>query len=140
MKTVLLLISLICTLMAANAKDAAFALDFLDNYKTALQKAKQEKKTLMLVVVQDPCPYCDRLVENTLEDKAVKAELANFVSVIVDKHGAFPQELKGTPVPMTYFINPKIEKSTFNNLGYLNAEDFTKMLKTVKALEPQKLH
>lgn len=139
MKLFITLLLATFTLFAANAKDAAFALDFEDNYKVALEKAKKENKPLMLVVVQDPCPYCDRLVENTLEDANVKKELEGFVSVIIDKKGAFPEEFKGTPVPMTYFINPGIEKDTYKNLGFLDAEDFTKLLKTVEGLSPKKI-
>ncbi|PHR55846.1 MAG: hypothetical protein COA44_09400 [Arcobacter sp.] len=139
MKFLFTLMLSIFTLFAAQAKEAAFALDFEDNYKTALAKAKQENKPLMLVIVQDPCPYCDRLVENTLEDKNVKKELEGFVCVIIDKRDSFPEAFKGTPVPMTYFIDPRIEKSTYDNLGFLDAQDFTKMLKHVKSLSPKKI-
>lgn len=125
--------------MGAIAVDAAFALDFEDDYKIALAKAKKENKPLMLVIVQDPCPYCDRLVEKTLEDADVKKELEGFIAVIVDRKADFPDEFKGTPVPMTYFINTKIEKSTYQNLGYLDAQDFTKMLKHVQSLNPKKI-
>jgi len=126
-------------LFGANAKDAAFALDFETNYKTALQKAKKENKPLMLVVVQDPCPYCDNLVEETLSDAKVQKDLKDFVSVIIDKHGDFPKNLKGTPVPMVYFIDPRIEKSTYDNLGFLDAQDFSKMLEHVHSLQPKKV-
>jgi len=59
MKLLLTLMFTVFTLFAANAKDAAFALDFEDNYQTALDKAKKENKPLMLLIVRDPCPYCD---------------------------------------------------------------------------------
>ena len=139
MKLIITLLLATFTLFAANAKDAAFALDFEDNYKVALEKAKKEHKTLMLVVVQDPCPYCDRLVENTLENANVKKELDAYVSVIIDKKGDFPKALKGTPVPMTYFIDPRLERSTYDNLGYLDAQDFAEMLRHVQALKPKKI-
>ena len=138
MKIFIMLVAIGSMLMAAVAKDAAFALDFEDNYKIALAKAKKQNKPLMLVVVQEPCPYCDRLVEYTFEDAKVKKELEGFISVILDKRDVFPDEYKGTPVPMTYFIDTKIEKSTYENLGYLDAEDFTKMLKSVQSLSPKK--
>lgn len=139
MKILITLIITICTLMGAIAKDAAFALDFEDNYKIALAKAKKENKPLMLVVVQEPCPYCDRLVEDTFEDAKVKAQLKNFIPLVVDKRDDLPKQFTGTPVPMTYFIDPRIEKSTYNHLGYLNAVDFEKLLKTVHGLNPKKI-
>ena len=140
MKLLITLMLATFTLFATNAKDAAFALDFEDNYKVALEKAKKENKPLMLIIVQDPCPYCDRLVENTLEDEGVKKELEGFVSVIMDKRDEFPDEFKGTPVPMTYFIDPRIEKSTYKNLGFLDAQDFRKMLELVQSLSPKKIN
>ncbi|MDF1880968.1 thioredoxin family protein [Sulfurimonas sp. MAG313] len=139
MKFILILVYASLTLFAANAEDAAFALDFEEDYKTALSKAKKSNKPLMLVVVQDPCPYCDSLVEETLSDANVKKELEGFVSVIIDKKGNLPEEFRVRAVPMTFFINPRIEKSTYKNLGFLDAEDFTKMLKHVKSLSPKKI-
>ena len=139
MKILLTLMIFAYCLMAVDAKDAAFALDFEDNYEVALLKAKKDNKPLMLIVVQNPCPYCSRLVEITLEDEEVKKELTNFVSLIIDKRDTFPESLKGTPVPMIYFIDPRIEKSTYDNLGFLNAEDFTKLLKTVQSLRVRKI-
>ena len=139
MKLLITLMFSVLMLFAVNAKDAAFALDFEDNYNIALQKAKVEKKPLMLVVVQDTCPYCSRLIENTFEDSRVKKNLDGFVSLIIDKHDNFPKQFKGTPVPMVYFIDPSIEKSTYDNLGYLDAQDFSKMLKHVQPLSPKKI-
>jgi len=139
MKTLLILMMFAYSLIAVDAMDAAFALDYEDNYQVALSKAKKENKLLMLIVVQNPCPYCSRLVEGTLEDLKVKEEVKNFIPLIVDKRGAFPEALKGTPVPMTYFIDPKIEKSIYDNLGYLNAEDFTDLLKTAHSLRVRKI-
>lgn len=126
--------------MAVIAEDAAFALDFEDEYKVALSKAKKEHKPLMMIVVQEPCPYCRRMVELTLVDARVKKELKNFIPLIIDKKGSFPADFKGTPVPMTYFIDPNIEKSTYKNLGFLDAEDFTKLLQTVQSLKTRKVH
>ena len=139
MKVFILLVALVYALMAVDAKDAAFALDYEDNYKVALAKAKKVNKPLMLIVVQNPCPYCTRLVENTLEDARVKAKLEDFVPLIVDKHDELPEQFTGTPVPMAYFIDPRIEKSTYQNLGFLNAEDFVKLLTIVQSLTPKKI-
>ena len=139
MKILLILMSLIYTLMAVDAHDAAFALDFEDNYKTALEKAKKEKKTLMLVIVQNPCPYCSALVEETFEDAAVKKALDNYVSVIIDKKGEMPEDFRVPAVPMTFFIDPKIEKSIYKSLGYSDAIDFVKILELVNTLGVRKI-
>ena len=131
--------SLIYTLIAVDAKDAAFALDFEDNYKTAVAKAKKEHKTLMLVVIQEPCPYCDALIEKTLEDTKVKKALDNYVCVIVNKTGEMPDEFRVSAVPMTFFIDPNIEKSIYKNLGYSNSVDFVQTLELVNTLSVRKI-
>jgi len=131
--------SLVYTLMAIDAKDAAFALDFEDNYKTAIAKAKKENKTLMLVIIQEPCPYCDALIEKTLEDAKVKKALGNYVSVIINKKGEMPDEFRVSAVPMIFFIDPKIEKSIYKNLGYSDVENFVKTLEFVDTLGVRKI-
>jgi len=124
MKIILIIMSIVYTLMAANAEDAAFALDFEEEYKVALNKAKEENKLLMLLVVQEPCPYCDRMVHNTLSDPLVKKELKNFVSVVIDKHGEMPQSFRTNLVPMVFFIEPKTEVGVWESMGYSKTADF----------------
>jgi len=134
MRLILTMIALVYTLMAANAEDAAFALDFEEEYKTALAKANKENKLLMLLIVQEPCPYCDRLVENTLSDAEVKKGLKNFVSVVIDKKGDFPEAFKTNITPMTFFIDPKTEESVWESMGYVKVPQFLDDLKEAQLM------
>ncbi len=118
MKIFLTLMALVFTLLAVDAESAAMELDYNDNYKTALAKAKKENKALMLVVVQDPCPYCGKLVENTLSDPEVEKALEDYIGLILDKKAEMPSQFHTSMVPMTFFINPKTEKAVWESLGY----------------------
>jgi len=128
MKLFFLFFTLTYALFAIDAKDAAFALDFEESYTVALEKAQQEDKLLMLVIVQNPCPYCEKLVEQTLSDPQVVAVLGNFVSVIVDKHGEFPQKFKTCLTPICFFIDPQTEEDVWESPGYLEAKAFLEVL------------
>jgi len=128
MKLFFLFFTLTYALFAIDAKDAAFALDFEESYTVGLEKAQQEDKLLMLVIVQNPCPYCEKLVEQTLSDPQVVAVLGNFVSVIVDKHGEFPQKFKTCLTPICFFIDPQTEEDVWESPGYLEAKAFLEVL------------
>ncbi len=124
MKIFLTLMALVYTLLAVDAESAAMELDYNDNYKTALAKAKKENKALMLVVVQDPCPYCGKLVENTLSDPEVEKALEGYVGLILDKKAKMPSQFHTSMVPMTLFINPKTEQAVWESLGYAKKPRF----------------
>jgi len=130
MKIFMTLIALVYALMAVDAESAAMELDYQESYQTALAKAKKENKNLMLVVVQDPCPYCGKLVDNTLSDPEVKKALEGYVGVIIDKKGKMPKQFHTSMVPMTFFIDTKTEKAAWESLGYAKKARFLDDVKT----------
>ena len=136
MKIFLVLVALISSLMAADAESAAMELDYYENFDKALLVAKKENKLLMLVMVQDPCPFCDKLIENTLSDAKVKAELKDVVCVVIDKTGKYPEAFKTSFVPRTYFLDSKKEKIVAEALGYAKRDHF--LMTIDEAKESQK--
>ena len=124
MKIFIILLSLVFSLLAADAESAAMELDYQEDYQTALAQAKQENKKLLLVVVQDPCPYCDKLVHRTLADPEVKKALEGYVGVVINKKGEMPKQFRTNMTPMTYFIDPKTEQSLWETLGYAKKKRF----------------
>jgi len=96
----------------------------------AFEKAKKENKALMLVVVQDPCPYCGKLVENTLSDPEVEKALEGYVGLILDKKAKMPSQFHTSMVPMTFFINPKTEEAVWESLGYAKKPRFLDDIET----------
>ena len=124
MRFIALLLLTTLALFGANAKDAAFLLGYGTNYDVALQKAKKEHKILMMVIVKDPCPYCDRLVDDTLDTPQVKAKLSKFVPLIIDINGKYPKEFQPPFSPMTTFINPVSEKLVLYIPGYVEKKSF----------------
>lgn len=131
-------LSLACSLLAANAQDSAFVLDFYEDYPTALAQAKKDNKILMLVIIQEPCPYCDAMVEKTLPDPKVTQAIKGFISVIVDKHTSLPSAFMTTATPMTFFIDPKTEEGIWESMGYAPAEEFLDDINEAKIIGAEK--
>ena len=124
MKAVIMFVLLVCNLMAISAEDAAWVLDAQTDLAKAFQKAKSEKKMILLVVVKDDCNWCEKMVYNTLKDKSIQENLTNTVTVIVDIHGKLPNDFKVTKTPAMFFIDPKNGKSVYKNIGYVKKGAF----------------
>ena len=124
MKLITLIVLFTYSLMAADAESAAMMLDYESEYQTAIERAKKEHKMVLMVIVQDPCPYCDKLVHKTLDTPAVQKRMKNYVPLVVDKHGEFPKKFKPPFIPMSYIIDPNEEKVTFKIVGSVPSKDY----------------
>ena len=130
MKKIILLLITTLTLFGANAKDAAFMLDYQEVYAQALAQAKQEHKVLMMVIVKEPCPYCDRLVEKTLDTSTIKAKLKNFIPLVIDHDGKYPERFRPPVRPVTLFINPDNSTVLYTLAGYRDVDVFKDAMDT----------
>ena len=129
---------LVCSLLAAVAEDAAFMLGVHEDYQTALTQAKKENRLLILVILQDPCPYCDRMVNITLSDSKVTQALEDLVCVIVDKHVPLPKAFATNVAPLTFFINPVNEEGIWESMGYSPVDSFLDDIKEAKTIYNKK--
>ncbi len=134
MKRIIALLFFLSTIsFAITAEDAAFTLDYHDQFDAAFKQAKEEKKLLMLVQIQNPCPYCEKFMENTLPDPKVKAALNNMVFVILDKSGKMPEKYRTGVTPLTVFIDPSKDESVWETIGYIKVDAFLEDIKEAKA-------
>ena len=119
MKTLLLILLLASNLLAITAKDYAPTLNALSNMGDAYTKAKSEKKNMILVIViKDGCHWCEKMVEHTLQDKAVKDTLSDTVIVLTDFNSALSKTYKAEQTPSLYFIDVKTKKTVYEQVGY----------------------
>ena len=130
MKLLLILFIMSMSLMAADAQKSATLLGYETDYKTAISKAKKEHKVVMMVIVQDPCPYCDKLVHKTLATPCVKRRMKNYIPLIIDKHGKFPKQFKPPFIPITFIIDPDTETTSYEIVGALPVQDYIHDLET----------
>jgi len=138
LKLFLISILFVYTLFAADAKETAVKFGFESNFGSAIQKARSEKKMLVMVIVKENCRWCDKLLYRTFTDRDVKNELKNYIVLIVDKTDDFPDEFKENLFPSIFYIDYRSQKSVYENVGYVGKKcflnDLRESLKTRNAL------
>jgi hypothetical protein len=110
--------------MATDAIEAAKKLGAENNYATAIQKAKTEKKLLVMVIVQENCRWCEKLIDKTLNEETVRHKLENYITLIVDKNDDFPSNFKENLYPSIFYIDYSTQKSVYSNVGFVGIPCF----------------
>ena len=124
LKTLLLSLLLMGTLFASNAREEAELLGAENSFATAINKAKNEKKMLVMVIVKENCRWCDKLVKQTLSEAEVKEKLKNYVMLIVDRNDNFPNRFKEDIFPSIFYIDYSTQKTVYENVGFVGKKCF----------------
>lgn len=112
-------------LMAVTAEDAAWLLNAQTDLDKAFEKAKKEKKkVVLLVVVKDGCNWCDLMVHETLTDPDIQSRLGEAVTVVVDIHRELPEAFRADLTPTIFFIDAERQKSILKEVGYVKKGSF----------------
>ena len=124
MKLILLSILLVHALFASNAKEDATELGVENIFSIALEKAKNEKKMLIMVIVKENCRWCDKLVKRTLSEAEVKNARKDYTLVIVDRNDDFPNQYKEDIFPSIFYIDASTQKTVYESVGYVGKKCF----------------
>lgn len=108
-------------------------LNWAGSYKEAIDKATEQKKSVMLLVTTETCRWCRKLEATTLKDESVVARLQkDYVSVHVTRDvDDYPCHLKVKGVPTTFFLDVSGKPIIKKVIGYWNAEDYLSFLDDV---------
>lgn len=112
------------------------AVNWENNYDTALLKAKKEQKLVMVDVYTDWCGWCKRLDKDTYGNKEVETKLSkNFIAVKINpeksaKNASLAKEFGTRGYPHIVFLDAAGKKLSEIG-GYLPAGDFLKRLDKV---------
>jgi len=112
---------------------AVFALDWVKDIDTALEIAKKEHKTIMVMVEGEHCRWCKKMKGRTLSDNIVEKRLEKFVVVkVMREDGDAMAKLPPVEgVPTIFFM--KEDKAIIEDIiGYFNVEDFTSYIDDVE--------
>jgi len=128
MKIFIILVTLFFSLYGAHIDNFAQEVSYERDYQTALKKAKNENKMLMLVLVGDYCPWCKKFERKTLKSSEVGAEIQkNFVPLVLDKYKDkenYPKAFYAPVIPAVYFIDPITQKSLLETVAYMKKAEF----------------
>lgn len=133
MKKILLGFILILNTLYGISPSFIKQMEYETSYNKALEKAKQQNKNLMLLVVQKSCPWCRKMEKQTLKKKNIDSLIKkSFIPVIVDEAlNNFPKKFEAKLFPTVMFIDVKNEKLLSKVLGYKNKKEFEEILKKV---------
>jgi len=145
MKIFLFLLLTFTFALSAQIDDFASEVNYSRDYNSALKKAKEQNKLLMLVVVGDYCPWCKKFERKTLNSSLIQGQVKkDFIPVIIDKSkdkGRYPAEFYSKLIPTVFFIDPKTQKHFYESLGYSKkvvfAQDMDMALKAYKKEKKQ---
>jgi len=110
-----------------------FALDWVKDIDTALELAKKEHKTIMVMVEGEHCRWCKKMKGRTLSDDAVEKRLEKFIVVkVMRENGNAMAKLPPVRgVPTIFFM--KADKAIIEEIiGYFNVEDFISYINDVE--------
>ena len=131
MKKLLLLVLLTVLTYAQSYKEFATKYKYETNYEKALERAKAEKKDILLVQVTNYCPWCRKLEKKVLAKDVVNSEIhKNYIPLIVNREEHTLDKRFDTPiVPVTYIISYKDDTQFKAKPGYHSKLDFLHIIK-----------
>lgn len=99
-------------------------------YEDAIKDAQKDNKLIAMTIVSTNCPWCHKLLRETIKDKKVEAMLnKDFVYVVINKDvSPIPNGLSARMVPTTFFLDKNGQKLTQPAIGYWDAENFESYL------------
>ena len=131
-KTVAVTIAVLLTWAAG----AFSAVDWEHNYDAGLERAKKDKKLVMVDMYTDWCGWCKKLDKDTYNDKGVGDKVAkDFVAVKLNpekspKGATLAKQFGTTGYPHIVFVDATGKKVSEIN-GYLPPGEFLKRLEMI---------
>ncbi len=125
----------VVSLLALGASAWA-GVDWEHNYDTALEKAKKDKKLVMVDVYTDWCGWCKKLDRDTYSQKDVQTKLAKeFISLKINpetdtKNAKLAKQFGTRGYPHIVFLDAEGKKLSEIG-GYLPAKGFLQRLNEV---------
>lgn len=124
-------IALLSSFVFASMDSFAQKNHYFTNYEKAKENAKQTNKPLMLVLVTNTCPWCEKLEKQTLSKKEISnVVMQNFTPLILNRDTKlYPSDkFVAKVVPSIFFIDSTNEKIINTSFGYKTKKKFINVL------------
>ena len=131
MKKLLLLTLLVTLAFAQSYKEFAKEYNYETDYAKAIERAKAEKKDILMVQITNYGPWCRKLEKKVLAREAVDSAIhKDYIPLIVNREEhTLPKQFDTPIVPVTYIISYKDSKKFSSTPGYRGKNDFLAILK-----------
>ncbi|MDR1450733.1 MAG: thioredoxin family protein [Helicobacteraceae bacterium] len=111
---------------------ASFSAEWLENYGEALNLAREQNKPVLAIVMRQTCPYCRKLIGETLPIKAINDKIENeFIPLMLDTEENPEQvaksRLRANAVPASFILSPNGEIMA-TRIGYAPPMEFMRFL------------
>lgn len=109
------------------------------SYDEAVQKAQKEEKKILVELVMESCPYCERMEKFVLSNQEVKNMIeAHFVFIVLDIHkDTIPEQLISRMTPTFYFLSHNGEKILHEIKGAPSKSEFLNHLTNITHLKDE---
>ncbi len=119
-----------------NEKIETFNIPWEKNLYSAFEKAKKEKKKIMVMAISKRCKWCNKIKKETLSNPKVLKKLNNYLLVKIDRD--IPSQKSQIPlfehVPAFFFATE--EGKFYDELqGYFTTDEFLSAIKEIEELE-----
>ncbi len=115
-----------------NHEDFAKEMKYETDYEVALEKAKKEKKPLMVFMSTSYCPWCRKLESQVLAKEHIDAKIhAKYIPVMLNyDEKKYPENLAEIKItPTLYIVDSESGKIEEKIVGYNNRSAFLHLLK-----------
>ncbi|NOR55405.1 MAG: thioredoxin fold domain-containing protein, partial [Sulfurovum sp.] len=102
------------------------------NYESAVKKARESGKEVMIFMTTNFCPWCRKLENRILSKDDINAKIhSKYVPVLLNLDtDKFPEAFSKTKfTPILYVVNPKDESIKHQFTGYSNRDGLLQLLK-----------
>ncbi len=122
MKIAIVVFILLTQIYAKDYKEFGNEFNYQLEYTKALEKAKNEKKDIMILMVSNFCPWCQKLEKVVLSKEKINTQVhKNYIPLILNKDEKnYPKQFETPMVPTVYFVDYKTEQIKSKVIGYNN--------------------
>jgi thioredoxin-related protein len=108
--------------------------EFQNDYDKALIQAKNENKYIFLLVTEEFCDWCEKLIDITFQDKKIVGMLEKkYIGVVVDrKKDYYPSNIGVSGVPSVFILDSKTGKIIKSIVGYRDKEYYMQVFEEIE--------
>jgi FKBP-type peptidyl-prolyl cis-trans isomerase 2 len=131
-----IVLDLSVTALTKKADIKSQELKWLEDYDAGLKLAKDKDKPMVMVLFSKTCPWCDKLLNETMTDPRITGLNNSYVWVKIDAdfQKELAQKYELTSMPLTLLFDSKGDVREKVS-GYLNAADLFRKLKSTYGWE-----